>query len=40
MTLKDLGYHVNDGGVAVPVAEIDRVTANNRLWTGTGRDDP
>mgnify|MGYP002279751031 CR=1 FL=1 len=39
MTLKDLGYHVNDAGSAVPVAEIDREIANNRLWMGTGRDD-
>ena len=40
MTLKDLGYHVDGAGTVVPVAEIDREIADNRLWMGTGRDDP
>jgi len=41
MTLQALGYQVNEnGGDVVPVDDIDRTKAANRLWTGTGKDDP
>lgn len=39
LTLLSLGYHVAENKV-VPVKEIDRTKAHNKLWAGTGRDDP
>lgn len=38
--LADLGYHTDDSGAVVDVGELDRTRANNRMWAGTGRDDP
>lgn len=41
MRLESLGYQMDsDRGTTLPVEQIDRSLANNRLWTGTGRDDP
>lgn len=39
MLLSTLGYHL-EGEKVVPVDEIDRTQAHNKLWAGTGRDDP
>jgi hypothetical protein len=39
LTLSALGYHTA-GDEVVPVEEIDRTIAHNKLWAGTGRDDP
>ncbi len=33
------GYHVDSDGQVVPVDQIDRTQAHNKLWAGTGRDD-
>lgn len=40
MTLKDLGYHVDEKGVPVPIldAESDPSPATNKLWNGKGVD--
>ena len=38
-TLAQLGYQTLASGQSVPVAAIDRAQADNRKWTGTGRDD-
>ncbi len=40
MRLTRLGYHVDGSGEVVPVGQIDRTKASNRMWTGKGRDDP
>ncbi len=39
MSLESAGYHVDSVGQAVPVDQIDRTKAHNKLWAGTGRDD-
>jgi len=40
MTLKQLGYELNDKGVPLPVLDPTgaNVKATNRLWTGLGQD--
>lgn len=40
MTLAQLGYHTDKADQVVTADAIDRDLASNRLWTGTGRDDP
>lgn len=40
MTLSRLGYQTDGTGRVVPAPQIDRTKAINRMWTGTGRDDP
>ncbi len=39
LTLTALGYHTA-GDEVVPMGQIDRTIAHNKLWAGTGRDDP
>jgi len=39
MSLAAAGYHVDAAGQVVPVDQIDRTIAHNKLWAGTGRDD-
>ena len=39
MSLLALGYQVEEGEV-VAIDEIVRTMAHNKLWAGTGRDDP
>ena len=39
MSLVAAGYHVDSDGQVVPVGQIDRTQAHNKLWAGTGRDD-
>ncbi|NOX58385.1 MAG: prepilin-type N-terminal cleavage/methylation domain-containing protein [Planctomycetes bacterium] len=38
--LSQLGYHTDVSGAVVDVNDIDRTRASNRMWTGTGKDDP
>ena len=41
MTPEQLGYQMNPAtGEVVLVGDIDRTKAHNKLWAGTGRDDP
>jgi prepilin-type N-terminal cleavage/methylation domain-containing protein/prepilin-type processing-associated H-X9-DG protein len=41
MTLEQLGYQIDPlTGEVVLAGSIDRTKANNKLWAGTGRDDP
>lgn len=40
-TLEDLGYQLNEDGIATPVLDptTDTYTANNKLWNGEGYDE-